>query len=161
MLTYMCTTQSSLWPSKYFMMHMCGAISDLRCYRNHAKSLFTEDGVRGCEGMGQESQTGAILLISTQPVIPEESQLQSRETELRRKAWEWKFFLFLRVRGHVEDSVPGRLAEQLYGGQQGSSSLIELDLEGGREVAWKESPRHGHRRVKVSFLLLGPSAEHH
>ena len=65
---------------------MCGTVSDLSCYINRVKSLFTEHVPRGHEGMGRESQTGAILLISPQLVIAEESQLQRRETELRRKA---------------------------------------------------------------------------
>ena len=96
-------------------MPMCSAISDLNCYINRAKSLFTEHGPRRPEGMGRESQTGAILLISPQPVIPEESQLQSRD-RIQEKNLKVKNFPL----SEGQSSCLGLCAmeiEQLYGGQ--------------------------------------------
>ena len=76
----MCTTQSSPWPSKYFMMPMCGTISDLSCYINRAKSLFTEHGVTGHEGMGaREPEWRHLVYFPTTSHSRGESATEQRD----------------------------------------------------------------------------------
>ena len=56
------TTQNSLWPSEYLVMHMCSALSDLSY--NHAKSLFTEYGAKGHGAREPDYAILANLLFS-------------------------------------------------------------------------------------------------